>query len=419
MNNNVLIINYNMGYDTFIHKLRELGYGVVILNNSSNQCDSFKVQNIARYYETNLQDFGEVSKYCRVLHEQYEFKAILSHSEFHQHMVDMLAKELDLVHNQPDLVKETTNKILMKERAKSYGIPTAEFCLLDTTKNIDDELERVLNKISFPWIIKPPIGCYSVGVHKVSSIEQVKKLVPQVKRLSTFIKSTYSDNQSMNNVLIEEYIHGEEFNFDGLVIDGTWHTLMLSKKIPDLFGPTFQEEGLLSIINSHGVEEFETLAKKIISAFPYKNAPIHMEIRRDRETNELKVVEFSPRLSGGGQTIYEMMKISAEYDVYDVFMKMRTNALKEVEIPKLKWHSFEIDFKIDGSGIIKSFKGLNEIKKNVLFRTVDITKKIGDIIAPQSVNIDTVAVFYFSVSCAKEAVELLDFVNDTFKVELV
>lgn len=98
-----------------------------------------------------------------------------------------------------------SDKAIMKERLLSAGIRTPQSFLIRT----NEDVETLLNKISFPLIVKAVDLQGSRGVFVVRSEEEIKKAVTESVSLS---KKDYC--------IIEEFIEGREFGAQAFVYQG-------------------------------------------------------------------------------------------------------------------------------------------------------------------------------------------------------
>lgn len=108
-----------------------------------------------------------------------------------------------------------TDKTFMRQRCKEAGLPVPDFKICKTV----EEAEKMLLKHG-KIIIKPIDSQSSRGVYTITDKEELYK--------------KYTDTISYSNrrkeILAEEYIGGDEFTIDGLVINGTHYPLCISIK---------------------------------------------------------------------------------------------------------------------------------------------------------------------------------------------
>lgn len=85
----------------------------------------------------------------------------------------------------------------MKNAARRVNVPTPNWIFVNRV----EDAEKVVKKLKFPMLVKPPHGYASVGIRKNSRVENIEQLREQLK-LSI---------EEFGRVLIEEFIEGREF----------------------------------------------------------------------------------------------------------------------------------------------------------------------------------------------------------------
>ena len=98
----------------------------------------------------------------------------------------------------------TTNKWLMKEHVKRFGLKTPTGGIIYDDDLLTEKAKYIFNSTMHPLIVKPTIGRSSKDIYTVSSFSD----------LISIIKDLLTNHVS---VLIEEYINGKEAT--GIVID--------------------------------------------------------------------------------------------------------------------------------------------------------------------------------------------------------
>ena len=112
--------------------------------------------------------------------------------------------------NRPEQIKYFKNKIAFRELLKdvypNYFFKGVKYEELDTLS---------INDLKFPFIIKPAIGFFSLGVHKVDEPSEWSEVLTKIKNDIEHIKGFYpTEVLNTNNFIIEECIKGEEFAID-------------------------------------------------------------------------------------------------------------------------------------------------------------------------------------------------------------
>ena len=85
----------------------------------------------------------------------------------------------------------------MKAYAKKANVPTPGWVMVDRVEDV----ERVVKRLRFPVLVKPPHGYASVGITRDSRCENMEQLKVQVGR----------EIELFGRALLEEFIEGREF----------------------------------------------------------------------------------------------------------------------------------------------------------------------------------------------------------------
>ncbi len=85
----------------------------------------------------------------------------------------------------------------MKNAAKRVSVPTPNWVFV----NRMEDAEKVVKRLKFPMLVKPPHGYASVGIRRKSRVENIEQLREQIA----------ADVEEFGRALIEEFIEGREF----------------------------------------------------------------------------------------------------------------------------------------------------------------------------------------------------------------
>src|SRR5262249_52956436 len=88
------------------------------------------------------------------------------------------------------------SRVAMKMAAHAGGVAVPAFVYVQSPR----EIERILDTLSFPIIVKPPEGYSSIGLHPGSRVSSVTALAAELRR-------TLADHR---RALVEEFIEGRE-----------------------------------------------------------------------------------------------------------------------------------------------------------------------------------------------------------------
>ncbi|MCF6169145.1 ATP-grasp domain-containing protein [Lutibacter sp.] len=196
-----------------------------------------------------------------------------------------------------------------------------------------EDLDSVsINNLPFPFIIKPAIGFFSLGVHKVDKPQEWKQVLTEIKQEINQIKGFYpSEVLNTTNFIIEECIEGEEyavdcyFNKNGapIVLNILHHIFSSGKDVSDRIYTTSKE---IIESNIEGIEKFLQIIGKKASLI---NFPVHVEVRIDKQ-GKIIPIEINPLRFGGWCTTGDLSWYAYGINSYEYFIKDKKPNWKEI-----------------------------------------------------------------------------------------
>lgn len=214
---------------------------------------------------------------------------IYSSSDYFVEAASSVARALGLPGANPDAVAICRNKWnqAVELRRKSIQIP--ETSLATSVRDV----ENILAQATLPVVVKPVIGSGSSGVRLCDSTEAAIRAFENAN-------DVLLDQVDLRtpDVLIQQYIMGEEYSAEIIAYDGTMHCLgILAKhKAPP---PCFVEVGhdYPAALPERSLQELASFAAGAVSALGIEFGPAHVEfVIADSGP---VVIEVNPRLAGG------------------------------------------------------------------------------------------------------------------------
>ncbi len=239
---------------------------------------------------------------------------IYSNSENAIHWVN---KNLSFT-NLPDKILFFKDKIKFRELIKDI-YPTYFY------KGVQlSEIENLnLKNIEYPFIIKPAVGFFSMGVYKVDNFDEwkiiSKKIVMEANNMKTIYPVEVIDP---GQFIIEEFINGEEYAIDcyfnksgePVVLNILHHIFSSGKDVSDRVYSTSKK-----IIEKY-IAKIEDFLKIIGQKLNLKNFPIHMEVRIDQK-GKIIPIEINPLRFGGWCTTGDLTWHAYGINSYEYFIK--------------------------------------------------------------------------------------------------
>lgn len=165
-----------------------------------------------------------------------------------------------------------------------------------------EELDEIqVEEIEKPFIIKPAVGFFSLGVHKVSTNEEWDSVLKSIKAEAEDIKQLYpAQVLNVKNFIIEGNIEGEEFAVDAyfnregnpVVLNIFKHIFTSENDVSDRVYFTSK-----TVIETYR-EAIEDLLKEIGKLAGLRNFPLHIELRIARN-RKIQPIELNPMRFAG------------------------------------------------------------------------------------------------------------------------
>jgi len=172
-------------------------------------------------------------------------------------------------------------------------------------------------KFPLPFIIKPSVGFFSVGVRKVASREDWRNAVDSILAEMEKRKNAYPEAVlDSSSFIIEECIDGDEYAFDAyfnaegeaVVLSILKHTFASETDVSDRVYTTSKE------IIEENLADFTKFADEIGKLSGLKNFPVHIEVRR--RDGVLLLIEVNPMRFGGWCTTADLSHLAYGFNPY-------------------------------------------------------------------------------------------------------
>ena len=242
-----------------------------------------------------------------------------------------------------------------------------------------EELDKVVvTNLKFPFIIKPAVGFFSLGVHKVDEPSEWEEVLVKIKKDIDHIQGFYPTNVlDATYFIIEECIEGEEYAIDcyyndkgeAVILNIMHHIFSSGKDVSDRVYSTSKN------IISSVLPIVQKLVNIIGEKVNLKKFPIHIEVRIDKKGTIIPI-EVNPMRFGGWCTTGDMAWYAYGINSYNYFFNEKKPNWEEIF--KNKGHEkYSLILLDNTSGIeqsdIKSFNYdllLKDFEKPLLLRKV-------------------------------------------------
>ena len=260
-----------------------------------------------------------------------------------------------------------TDKSKQRQICKAAGMPVPDFKLCEIPEQAEEMLEKY-GKI----IIKPIDSQSSRGVFTITNVNELRAK----------IQETLSWSNRRKEFLAEEYITGDEFTIDGLVINGSHYPLCIS--IKEMYPDNPNISRMQSYSYYSDKYDYDLLRKTNKQLFETVGLPMgltHSEYKFYK--GKYYLIEAGAR-GGGSNLSGKIVPFMSGIDNYEYLIKEALG--EEVNEKKVKGHVFSderyvvmrfFDF---GIGTIKSIQGEEFLRNHPMLIDYQLKLKQGDIL---------------------------------------
>ena len=320
--------------------------------------------------------------------------------------VAFIADKLGVPGNPIDVVTKYSNKYLSRQYAQSVGVPVPQFTSVSTF----EEIERFIQQVGTPLIIKPCDSQSSKGIHKIE-----KNTTPE--QLKEYLKDALQYS-FVGKAILEQFVEGTEFTVDGFCANGKHQVLAISRK-------KHFKMGVASALTypANLPEDIESRLIAVDNAYVEQSGlhfgPTHAEYIINEKTGEFYLVEIACR-GGGSRISSDIVKWVSDFDVYEALLQCLEGkeSLIDMKVVTPMHRSAELHFFDFGTGVITSIQGLDKLSHLEGVIAADFPYKEGDRI--QSCQNDSSRQGYVIVFAENETQlqERLENIYKTFTIQL-
>jgi biotin carboxylase len=205
-----------------------------------------------------------------------------------------IAERLGLRGSAVAAVAAARDKYQMRQCLAAAGVPIPRFRRIA----LKDDPFLAARGVAFPCVLKPLALSASRGVIRANNVDQ---FMAAFRRIAALLgrDDVEVSGDAAQFLLAEEYIPGVEVALEGLLMDGTLHTLALFDKPDPLEGPFFEETIYVtpSRLPAAVQAAVERVTAAACAALGLAEGPVHAELRVNDEGPW--VLEVAARSIGG------------------------------------------------------------------------------------------------------------------------
>jgi hypothetical protein len=214
------------------------------------------------------------------------------------------------------------DKLAMRMRAKSCGIPIPAFCSLFN----DHDINTFADTIPAPWVLKPRSEASASGIIKVFDKE------------SLWIHINEMGNNRFK-YLLEQFKPGDVYHCDSLILESKVIFSLTSKYLATPMeisqgGGVFRSANIP--YNSEDDKAIKKINEQVMKGFGLKHGAAHTEFIKCKEDGKIYFLETSSRV--GGAHLAEMVAEASNINLWKEWAAIENALVKETKytLPKVK-----------------------------------------------------------------------------------
>lgn len=312
-------------------------------------------------------------------------------------MMARIAELLSLPFYSVETAEWSTDKFLMKQRFNDGGVPCAKGRLVNSFGEFESE------HWEYPVIVKPRDNSGSRGVIYCKDASAVREAMTEAFQ---FTKKT--------DVLIEEYIDGQEYSIEGIHYKGKSYVIQYTQKRVTSF-PYNVELGHIqpADLTEEQKQQINEVIGKIAKALHFDNCGSHTELKIGRRG--VVVIETSPRL-GGGMITSHLVPLSTGINMEQLTIKMAINeSLDENDFIPTRHQFSTVQFFNLPQGVISRIKGLDILKEIDGVLDYEFELKEGDEVPLLTNGLKRYGQVLLQAPNRKELLKRIELINDIIK----
>lgn len=164
------------------------------------------------FEQIDLKDKDKILEYAEKLQKsQNSLIAVFTAGTDFSASVSYVCEKLNLPSHSFNAAQNASIKTQMRECFQKSNVPSPKFAKISKNDINDTLLDNILQKITFPIVVKP---VDNMGARGCRMIRSENEFTSSVKTAVEYSKTS--------NAIIEEYMEGAEFSIDALIYNGTF-----------------------------------------------------------------------------------------------------------------------------------------------------------------------------------------------------
>ncbi len=282
------------------------------------------------------------------------------------------AQSLEITYNSPRSVENCRTKLRQREVFRDAGLPVPEFFAFALT----EEISRVLPRVKFPCVMKPLSLAASQGVIRANYASEFMVAAKRIKTLLESPELRATREPSLDRLLVERYIPGDEVAIEALLTNGELRVLAIFDKPSHPEGPYFEESIYVTPSRQPALAQ-ASLLRASARALGLTHGPVHAEFRLNEDGPW--VLEIQPRPIGG--LCSRALRFGPEKIFLEELLVRHALGLPGSDLPREKESSGVMMIPVPRSGVFEKVEGEEAAAATPGVTELHITARIHDYIA--------------------------------------
>jgi len=300
--------NFPPNYSQFSVALRNLGVNVLGIGDTPYEHLSSDLKYaLTEYYRVNhMEDYDQLLRAVAFFTHKYgKIDRICSLNEYWLEKEAMLRTDFNVYGVKTDGIQTIKYKSKMKEKFREAGILVAEGEVIHTI----EQAKALIRKVGYPVITKPDNGVGAANTSKINSDQELQN---------------FFDRKDNNKYIMEQYIDGDLYSFDGLT-DRDGQAVFYTSHL-------FNTGVMQSVNQGHDFfyyslreipKDLEEAGLKALKAFDTRESFFHIEFFRRRSDSKIMGLEVNMRPPGGLTT--DMFNFANDINIYQEWANVVVN----------------------------------------------------------------------------------------------
>jgi biotin carboxylase len=276
----------------FLDAAERLGVDVTV---ASEEPSTLEALNPAGLLSLDFRDPEGAARRAVELSRSHPIAAVVGVDEETAVVAAAVSKALGLPSNPPEAAAAARDKATLRRLLDAAGVPNPSSRLF----GLDGGPEGPSRAVRYPCVLKPTFLAASRGVIRADDRESFRAAWNRIAAILAQPDVVRKGGASARQILVEDYVAGDEVALEGLLTDGDLRVLAIFDKPDPLEGPFFEET--IYVTPSRLPERVQAAIRATTSAacaaLGLAEGPVHAELRVNHDGPW--ILEVAARSIGG------------------------------------------------------------------------------------------------------------------------